>query len=69
MLGRSRGGQPPYAPVLMFKVLVLQTVDSQSDDVAWQAHEAPHYQKLLRDPTIEFDAVKSVSRHGLFPKA
>src|SRR3954467_5937962 len=28
----SRGGRPPYDPVLMFKVLVLQTLYTLSDD-------------------------------------
>jgi len=31
---RSRGGRPPYDPVLMFKVLVLQALYSLSDDAA-----------------------------------
>jgi IS5 family transposase len=31
---RSRGGRPPYNPVLMFKVLVLQALYSLSDDAA-----------------------------------
>ena len=37
VLGRSdgsRGGRPPYDPVLMFKVLVLQTLYTLSDDAA-----------------------------------
>jgi transposase, IS5 family len=29
---RSKGGRPPYDPVLMFKVLVLQTLYTWSDD-------------------------------------
>ena len=29
---RSRGGRPPYDPVLMFKVLVVQTLYTLSDD-------------------------------------
>lgn len=29
---RSKGGRPPYDPVLMFKVLVLQTLYTLSDD-------------------------------------
>jgi IS5 family transposase len=29
---RARGGRPPYDAVLMFKVLVLQTLDTLSDD-------------------------------------
>ena len=29
---RSKGGCPPYDPVLMFKVLVLQTLYTLSDD-------------------------------------
>ena len=29
---RARGGRPPHDPVLMFKVLVLQTVYTLSDD-------------------------------------
>ena len=29
---RSRGGRPPYDPVLMFRVLVLQTLYTLSDD-------------------------------------
>ena len=29
---RSRGGRPPYDPVLMFKVLVLQTLYTLSDE-------------------------------------
>jgi len=31
---RSRGGRPPYDPVLMFKILVLQALYSLSDDAA-----------------------------------
>lgn len=31
---RSKGGRPPYDPVLMFKVLVLQALYSLSDDQA-----------------------------------
>jgi transposase, IS5 family len=30
----SRGGRPPYDPVLMFKILVLQTLYTLSDDAA-----------------------------------
>ena len=29
---RARGGRPPYDPVLMFKVLALQTLYTLSDD-------------------------------------
>jgi len=29
---RARGGRPPYDPVLMFKVLVLQTLCTLSDE-------------------------------------
>ena len=29
---RARGGRPPYDPVLMFKVLVLQSLYTLSDD-------------------------------------
>src|SRR5580765_4880337 len=29
---RSKGGRPPYDPVLMFKILVLQTLYTLSDD-------------------------------------
>ena len=29
---RARGGRPPYDPVLMFKVLVLQTLYTLADD-------------------------------------
>jgi IS5 family transposase len=29
---RARGGRPPYDPVLMFKVLALQTLSTLSDD-------------------------------------
>ena len=29
---RARGGRPPYDPVLMFKVFVLQTLYTLSDD-------------------------------------
>jgi transposase, IS5 family len=29
---RSRGGRPPYDPVVMFKILVLQTLYTLSDD-------------------------------------
>jgi len=31
---RAKGGRPPYDPVLMFKVLVLQALYSLSDDQA-----------------------------------
>ncbi len=31
---RSKGGRPPYDPVLMFKVLVLQALYNLSDDQA-----------------------------------
>ena len=31
---RSKGGRPPYDPVLMFKILVLQALYSLSDDAA-----------------------------------
>lgn len=31
---RRKGGRPPYDPVLMFKILVLQTLYSLSDDQA-----------------------------------
>jgi hypothetical protein len=30
----SRGGRPPYDAVLMFRVLVLQTLDTLSDNQA-----------------------------------
>jgi transposase len=29
---RARGGRPPYDPVLMFKLLVLQTLYTLSDE-------------------------------------
>lgn len=29
---RAKGGRPPFAPVLMFKILVLQTLYSLSDE-------------------------------------
>ena len=29
---RARGGRPPYDPVLMFRILVLQTLYTLSDD-------------------------------------
>ena len=29
---RTKGGRPPYDPVLMFKILVLQTLYTLSDD-------------------------------------
>ena len=31
---RQKGGRPPYDPVLMFKILVLQTLYTLSDDAA-----------------------------------
>jgi transposase, IS5 family len=30
----SRGGRPPFDPAMMFKVLVIQTVNTQSDERA-----------------------------------
>ena len=31
---RRKGGRPPYNPILMFKILVLQALYSLSDDQA-----------------------------------
>ncbi|MCJ2133130.1 transposase [Methylobacterium sp. J-026] len=34
----SKGGRPPYDPVLMFEILILQTLYTQSDDATeWGA--------------------------------
>jgi Transposase domain (DUF772) len=42
---RAKGGRPPYDPVLMFKVLVLQTLYTLSDDQT----EYPASQRLAGD--------------------
>lgn len=32
---RHKGGRPPFDPVLMFKILVLQALCSLSDEATW----------------------------------
>jgi IS5 family transposase len=45
---RSRGGRPPYDPVLMFKVLVLQALYSLSDDAAeFQVRDRLSFMRFL----------------------
>ena len=44
----SRGGRPPYDPVLMFKVLVLQTLYTLSDDATeFQIRDRPSFMRFL----------------------
>lgn len=52
---RSKGGRPPYDPVLMFKVLVLQTLYTLSDD------QTEHQ---LRDRLLDRFALKSCASSG-----
>jgi IS5 family transposase len=45
----SRGGRPPYDPVLMFKILVLQTLYTLSDDAAeFQIKDRLSFMRFLR---------------------
>ena len=47
---RSKGGRPPYGPVVMFKVLVLQTLYTRSDDqTEYQLKDRLSF--MLRIPT------------------
>ena len=41
----SKGGRPPYDPVLMFKILVLQTLYTLSDDAA-ECQRPPNFPRL-----------------------
>src|SRR3954453_16645868 len=44
----SRGGRPPYDPVLMFKVLVFQTLYTLSDDATeFQIRDRPSFMRFL----------------------
>ena len=56
---RSRGGRPPYDAVLMFRVLVLQTLYTLSDDQA-------EYQ--LRD-RLSFMRFAGLALHDAVPDA
>ena len=45
---RSKGGRPPFDPVLMFKILVLQTLYSLSDDATeFQIKDRLSFQRFL----------------------
>ena len=45
----SRGGRPPYDPVLMFKILVLQTLYTLSDDATeFQIRDRLSFMRFLR---------------------
>src|SRR5829696_8972617 len=45
----SRGGRPPYDPVLMFKILVLETLYTLSDDAAeFQIKDRLSFMRFLR---------------------
>jgi transposase, IS5 family len=45
---RGRGGRPPYDPVLMFKILVLQALYSLSDDATeFQIKDRLSFQRFL----------------------
>ncbi|MDQ2803876.1 MAG: transposase [Pseudomonadota bacterium] len=56
---RSRGGRPPYDAVLMFRILVLQTLYTLSDDQA-------EYQ--LRD-RLSFMRFAGLALHDMIPDA
>jgi IS5 family transposase len=46
---RSKGGRPPYDPVLMFKVLVLQTLYTLSDDqTEYQLKDRLSFMRFVR---------------------
>jgi IS5 family transposase len=45
---RTKGGRPPYDPVLMFKILVLQSLYSLSDEATeFQIKDRPSFQRFL----------------------
>ena len=49
---RGRGGRSPYDVVLMFKVLVLQTLDTRSDDqTEYQLRDRLSFMRLSRSGT------------------
>ena len=46
---RAKGGRPPYDPVLMFKVLVLQTLYTLSDDqTEYQLRDRLSFMRFVR---------------------
>ncbi len=54
----SKGGRPPYGPVLMFKILVLQTLYTLSDDATeFQIWNRLSFMRFLRlgfeDPVLD----------------
>ncbi len=57
---RLKGGRPPYDPVLMFKILVLQTLYTLSDDATeFQIRDRLSFMRFLRsnqtDPMPDAD--------------
>jgi hypothetical protein len=40
---RGKGGRPPFDPVLMFKILVLQALYSLSDEAEFQIKDRPSF--------------------------
>lgn len=47
--GGSKGGRPPYDPVLMFKILVLQTLYTLCDDATeFQIRDRLSFMRFLR---------------------
>jgi hypothetical protein len=61
---RAKGGRPPYDPVLMFKVLVLQTLYPLSDDqTEYQIRDRLSFRRFA-GMALE-DRVPDVNRHGI----
>lgn len=45
----SKGGWPPFDPILMFKILILQTLDTLSDDATeFQVRDRLSFMRFLR---------------------
>ena len=64
---RAPGGRPPYDPVLMFKVLVLQTVYTLSDDQSeYQLKDRLSFMRFiglaLHDPVPDAKTIWAVPR-------
>jgi IS5 family transposase len=65
---RARGGRPPYDAMLMFKILVLQTLYTLSDDqTEYQIRDRLSFMRFLG--LALHDAVPDAKTHLAVPRA
>jgi transposase, IS5 family len=65
----SKGGRPPYGAVLMFKVLILQTLYTLSDDGTEYSNPRPLLLHALSRARIEAGAPAALSCGSAAPKS